>query len=179
MTNIPCDWLEYPDRPGYWYCPHCNLPLGGPRGQRRPIDGTPTVWRKCAVASPLVKPDPQPHKPPTPKERLKSWRDATAAWKAAGSPERTSAEQHALADICRGCELYKPDPLLPIVMGGGQCGACGCGLKPERNLFNALRFGTYKCKKGKWDAAIAAGVLYVEPPPADKRQPDPDDGRQG
>lgn len=97
----------------------------------------------------------------TTRERYRNWRDATEAWEAAGRPERSAAEQQLLADICRGCEHYKPDPLLPIVMGGGQCSACGCGLQPERKLFNALRFATYRCKKGRWNLAP---VTFVDAP---------------
>lgn len=151
--------FEPTEEAGEWNCPDCHRKT--PAGRHYAVPPRRTCFAKT----------------PSFAERARDFMSEVSKWEQAGRPERSSEDQHALDEICRGCSYYKPDPLLPIVMGGGQCGACGCGLKPERKLFNALRFGTYKCKQGKWDAAIAAGVMYVEPPKVDKRDPDPDDGR--
>lgn len=158
-----CEWVEFADKPGHWYCPNCGIPRGGAKGQRRPTEYPANLRRECI-------PPGGPVKPPTAAQKLANWRDASDAWNAAGKPERSSDEQHLIADVCRGCEHYSKDPLLPIVMGGGQCKACGCGLQPERSLFNALRFATYKCKLGRWNHLIARKLIsFVKPPKFEHR----------
>lgn len=167
-----CEWVEFADKPGHWYCQHCGIPRGGPKGQRRPSPYPENLRRECVASS-----NGQPIKPPTLAQRYQNWRDATEAWEAAGKPERSSEEQHRIADICRGCEHYDKNPLLPIVMGGGQCKACGCGLQPERSLFNALRFATYRCKLGFWNKLIAEKLIsFVKPPKKEYRDTADADG---
>lgn len=159
-----CVWLEIEGRPGYQWCPNCGIPRGGPKGQRKPSPLPANLRREC------IPPGGVPSKPPTASQKLANWRTATDEWNAAGKPERSASEQHAIADVCRGCDQYNPDPLLPIVMGGGQCKACGCGLQPERSLFNALRYATYKCRLGRWNHLIVEKVIsYVKPPKFEHR----------
>ena len=156
------EWQEIDGKPGHWVCPHCDVPIGGRRGQRKARPYPTSLSRPCVATS-----DKSATKiaPPSARQKYRNWRDATEAWEAAGKPERSAEEQHLIADVCRGCEDYKPDPLVPIVLGGGQCKACGCGLQPERTLFNALRFATYRCKLGRWNDLIAQKLVsYVKPP---------------
>lgn len=163
---MKCVLVEIDGRPGYQECRRCGKARGWPTGQRRPSPAPVNYSRECLLPGEQSAATTQLSL----RQRYQDWRDATEEWSAAGKPERTAAEQHALADVCRGCDQYNPDPLLPIVMGGGQCQACGCGLQPERSLFNALRYATYKCKLGRWNELIeTGGASYVRPPKIEHR----------
>lgn len=170
-----CVWLEIEGKPGHWYCPNCGVPRGGPNGQRKPSPRPEKLRREC------LPPGGVPAAPPTATERLRNWATATEEWIAAGRPERSADEQRLIADVCRGCDQYRPEPLLPIVMGGGQCQACGCGLQPERRLGNALLYATYRCRLGRWNHLIVEGqISYVRPTrPAHRDTADEDGSAAG
>ncbi len=160
-----CQWTQANNKPGYWICESCGIPYGGPRWKIAPTSEPPKVYRSCrgeprqSFAS-----APQPVLSPGFTEKAMNWFNATAAWVAAGRPVRSAEEQATLAEICRPCKYYKPDPVLPLLQGG-QCGVCGCGIAPERKLLNALSYATYRCKQGYWDDAP---VTFVTPPPPTK-----------
>lgn len=161
MKFVRCQWIPAEGKPGYWICPLCEIPHGGPRWRAKPSDTPPNVYRSCRGKRELQteRPD-ELLSSPTAVQKVKNWATATAAWIAAGCPVRSAEEQHVLAEICHGCKHYKPDPVLPLLQGG-QCGVCGCGIEPERKLMNALSYATYRCKKGFWDES---GVTFVNPP---------------
>lgn len=163
-----CVWVEIPERPGYFDCLHCKLPLGHPRGQRRPREYPGNVRRECAgpaqnhgtlgmeIPAPLA---------PSLVTRAKSYLTARKKWIEAGMPLRTEEERAAILPICQACEHYDPRPVAPG-FDGGRCKACGgCGLANERNVLNKIAWSTEACPRGHW--------------PESKRHPDPDDGRAG
>jgi len=164
-----CELIEISGRPGYQVCKRCGRGRAYPREQDRPLPMPDNYSRTCGasvVESVSIKPAVGAG------DKIRSWLSATEQWIAAGRPERDAAEQHLIADVCRGCEHYGKDPLLPIVMGGGTCKACGCGLQPERSLFNALRYATWRCKLGRWNPLIAAGLVgWIKFTPADQSPP--------
>lgn len=156
-----CVWAEVPDRPGYFDCLHCKLPLGHPRGQRAPREYPEKVRRQCiTIEGSAANPD---VKPPSAIARARNYLSAREKWVAAGKPLRDDHERATLLAICQGCEHYDPKPIAPG-FAGGKCKVCRCGLAKERNTLNKIAWATEMCPRGHWSAS-------------DKRHPDPDDGR--
>lgn len=60
-----CEWREFAERPGHWYCPNCGIPRGGPKGQRRPSEYPATLRRECKPAGEVK----MPKAPPKPRSR--------------------------------------------------------------------------------------------------------------
>jgi len=58
---------------------------------------------------------------------------------------------------------FKPLPIETAF--GGECTACGCGLSPVRDTFNATAWATYRPKWGCWDDLP---VTFVEAPSLDQ-----------
>ena len=138
----------------------CGRLLAVPQSLAR--QSVPLLRAKCRApsGSPTFQAAPAQLQQPSAAERVRSLADATLDWMAAGCPERSAEEQHALAAICAACEHYRPDPVLPL-LAGGQCDVCGCGLQPERKLLNAFRYATYWCVLGRWDRV---GSGFARPP---------------
>lgn len=74
-----------------------------------------------------------------------SYATAVAAWKVAGSPERSQEEINRLFTICKACPNYLVDDKRP------RCKYCGCSCNeaPE-GLNNKLAMATTSCPVGKW-----------------------------
>jgi len=169
FTYTPCEWTEQPERPGYWTCAGCGVPYGG--ATPRASETKPVARRKCEPrgdtkprSARVVKAD-----SPSIAARVKSYKSARERWKAAGSPLRTDEEKRAIYSICERCPTgdFNPDNAAAAFgFAGGECKVCKCGLSPERVILNKIAWATEDCPKGHW-------------PKADKRNPDPDDGRAG
>ena len=62
--NLCADWKEIKGKPGHWICPHCKIPRGGAKGQRRPSPYPKNLRREC-------KPVGEAKVPKAPRDRLK------------------------------------------------------------------------------------------------------------
>lgn len=158
-TFTLCVWAEVPGRPGYFDCLHCKLPLGHPRGQRGPREYPAKVRRECRPGGVPASRE-QPRVVST--GPVRRYLSAREKWIAAGRPLRNAEDRATLFAICEACPEYQP---LPVVEGG-RCKVCKCGIAQERDTLNKIAWATEECPRGKW-------------PKADKRHPDPDDGRAG
>jgi hypothetical protein len=81
-------------------------------------------------------------------KRAKSYVSARFAWRRAGYPVRTEAEQLAIASICAAC------PKRLETEDGIACGICGCAVSRESPGVHSLkiRMGTEHCpdKPPRW-----------------------------
>lgn len=160
-----CKMEEIEGRPGFQWCQVCQRQRFWPQEQKSP-KALPENYRRECAGVPSAEVQSKPSKPDF-TQQVTNYRNARARQKAAGNPIRPDAEKELLYARCQECpsEKFIADPLLPIFSGGGQCGACGCGMSPVRKMFNAAAWGSYKCKLGHWDDLIAAWqVSYVEVP---------------
>lgn len=169
-----CELVEIEGRPGFQECRKCGRGRFWPQGQKKPSAMPANYRRECV--GPGVDPTPpprpgyippKPQREPTIVEKAKSFSQALAKQRAAGDPQRSDGEKAIIWDRCNQCPAgkFRPDPVVPIALGGGTCRACGCGIDKIRKLFNAAAFATYKCTLGHWDDLIASGqIRYVVAP---------------
>lgn len=84
-------------------------------------------------------------------KRLVNFTLASIQHAMAGMPTCTQTEIAARYDICRACELYKPDKDNPDV---GRCTheKCGCGVSGVEKFVSKLAWRDQDCPLGKWPA---------------------------
>lgn len=150
-----CELIEDPERPGFQHCRHCLRPRFWPDVQKRPRP-MPERYRRACPGHPVdaaTKPTADAGSAPGIVQRVRSYSAARKRQMEAGDPTRSDEETALIYARCQECPSgkFKADPLLPVVMGGGQCLACGCGLSAVRKIFNAARWATWKCRLGHWD----------------------------
>lgn len=72
-----------------------------------------------------------------------------------GAPTCTLEQIDERDSICRGCEIYQPDPETPEI---GACthSSCGCPVTRKDKFVSKLAWADQECPLGKWPALDAA-----------------------
>jgi hypothetical protein len=153
-----------PNDKGTYTCPICGLTVPraginancrGKMGMGRPIGGSNAPENALSGTKPLVlngwgKKELQP--PPL-LTRVGNFIKAATRHTLAGNPMVTEEEMKGRLEICKACELFKPNENAV----GGVCthANCGCNVQDNLNYLNKIAWATESCPVGKWLAIEA------------------------
>jgi hypothetical protein len=132
MLVITCKFINTND-PNILRCEYCSVEIPSK---------FKNVYRDCNKQL----------QPPPLLQRILNFTAAATKHAIAGNPVVSEEVLKQRLDLCRACELYKPNNNAV----GGVCTheTCGCNIQDNLNYLNKIAWADQKCPIGKWDKGV-------------------------